>query len=102
MSTEVKTNETEVKSEVQTIIEAYIASAEWVENPKVPRKVKSYMKDDKQLLIALWEDHLAYNCGMARAVGDDELCAFGDNILDNIEYFHSFLGGWIEGQKEKN
>ena len=96
-------NETEVKSEVETIIDSYIASGEWVTNPNVPRNVKSFMKEDKQGLIEVWNQWLAFECGILRKRDKHALTHFAfESSLDNLEGFHSYLGGFIEGLKEQN
>jgi hypothetical protein len=92
------------KDELMMLIDDYHNSCEWLTNPMVPKDVKVFAKETKQLLNSIWDNYIAHECGLARKFGMDELDYISrEGELDKmhlIETFSFFLEGFVEGYNE--
>jgi hypothetical protein len=92
------------KDELMRLVDEYHNSGEWLTNPIVPKDVKVFAKETKQLLNGIWDNYIAHECGLARKFGMDELEYISrEGSLDKmnlIETFSFFLEGFIEGYNE--
>lgn len=92
------------KDELMRLVDEYHNSGEWLINPIVPKDVKVFAKETKQLLNGIWDNYIAHECGLARKFGMDELDYISrEGRLDKmhlIETFSFFLEGFVEGYNE--
>jgi hypothetical protein len=92
------------KDELMMLIDDYHNSGEWLTNPMVPKDVKVFAKETKQLLNGIWDNYIAHECGLARKFEMNELDYLSSaGKLDKmhlIEMFSLFLEGFVEGYNE--